>query len=181
MSSPAVNREAALNRLKEQKPDNNQLQHALNSEAIMRGLAARLGEDQDYWGVCGLLHDVDYPHTMNDHPRHGLMAVELLQGLPGVDEAMIYAIMAHNSAHTGKEPASKLDHALRAAETMTGLVYAASLMRPTGMEGMEVKSLKKKFKDKAFAANCSREHIRECEKCGLSLDEFMEISIKAMS
>ncbi|MDR2893825.1 MAG: HDIG domain-containing protein [Deltaproteobacteria bacterium] len=181
MSSPAVDREAALNRLKEQKPDSNQMQHALNSEAIMRALAARLGEDQDRWGVCGLLHDVDYPHTMNDHPNHGLMAIGLLQGLPGVDEAMVNAIVAHNSEFSGKEPVSTLDYALRAAETMTGLVYAASLMRPTGMVGMEVKSLKKKFKDKAFAANCRRDRIQECEKCGLSLDEFMDISIKAMS
>ena len=176
-----MNRDQAIERLKQYRPDNYQYQHALYSEAIMRALAPRFDADPDFWGLCGLLHDVDFPLTKDNPDEHGLKAKELLDGLDGVTDEMLGAIMAHNSECTGREPASNLDYALRAAETVTGLIVAAALVRPTGMEGMEPKSIKKKMKDKAFAAAVSRERIKECEKIGLSLDEFLDISIKAMS
>lgn len=174
-----ITHEEALALIKEHTPEPHMLQHAEASGQVMRALAAHFGEPEDLWERIGLLHDVDYSATKDCPEKHGLEALDILAGkLP--DEAL-YAIAAHNSECTGKEPASRLDYALRAAETLTGLIKAAALMRPTGMEGMEPKSLKKKMKDKAFAASVSRERIRECEKTGLGLDEFLALAIKAMS
>ncbi len=174
-----LTRAAALALVNAGNPETHMLSHAETSEAVMRALAGHFGEDPELWGLTGLLHDVDYPRTKDIPERHGLAAMEIIgDGLPG--EAL-HAIRAHNSEYTGETPQSRLDFALRAAETVTGLVTAAALVRPTGMEGMEAKSLKKKMKDKAFAASVSREHIRECEQIGLSLDEFLTLAIRAMT
>ena len=174
-----IDRDSALALVESYNPEPHMIQHALASEAVMRALARRFEEDEDLWGLAGLLHDVDYPMTKDRPEEHGVKAVPILEGkLP--PEA-VYAIQAHNSECTGVEPASRLDFALRAGETITGLVHAAALMRPTGMDGMEVKSLKKKMKDKAFAAAVSRDRIRECEKAGLPLDEFLALSIEALT
>jgi predicted hydrolase (HD superfamily) len=145
----------------------------------MRALARHFGEDEDLWGLAGLMHDVDYPLTKDNPEQHGLAAMSILgDGLP---EAALTAIRAHSCEYTGTKPQSRMDYALRAAETVTGLISAAALMRPTGMEGMQVKSLKKKMKDKTFAASVSRERIKECEQAGLDLDAFLGIAIQAMS
>ena len=173
-----VTREQALERIKSQNPEQHMVQHALASEALMCALAVHFGEDETLWGLTGLLHDVDFPLTKTCPERHGLAAEELLAG--DVTEEVMRAIKAHNSEYTGVMPESKMEFALRAAETVTGMVTAAALVRPTGYEGMEAKSLKKKMKDKAFAASVSRERIRECEQIGLSLDEFLALSIKAV-
>ena len=169
----------ALDLIKRQNPEHHMIQHAEASEAVMRALARHFGEDEELWGMSGLVHDVDYPHTKDDAARHGLMAEEILAGT--MPDEVVTAIKAHNSECTNVMPQTRMDYALRAAETVTGLVTAAALVRPTGMEGMEAKSLKKKMKDKAFAASVSRERIRECEKIGLSLDDFLTIAITAMS
>lgn len=174
-----LERDAALALFAEHNSEQHMLQHSLASEAVMRALARHFGEDERIWGLAGLLHDVDYGKTKDSPEKHGLLAVSLLEGkLPA--EA-IAAIQAHNSECTGVEPKERLDFALRAGETITGLVAAAALMRPTGMVGMEVKSLKKKLKDKAFAANVSRERIKECERIGLPLDDFLALAIAAMT
>ena len=130
-------------------------------------------------GASGLLHDLDYPATAENAARHGLDTAEMLAGqLP--DEALT-AIRAHNAEMNGAAgPASRFDYALRCGETVTGLISAAALMRPTGMEGMEVKSIKKKMKDKAFAASVCRDNIRQCAEAGLELDAFLALSIEAM-
>lgn len=177
---PMISRAQALELLKNQGPDDYLERHSLASEAIMRALALRLGHDQESWGLCGLLHDVDFPHTKNAPERHGLMAGDLLAEA-GLGAELVYAIAAHNSAYSGREPKAPLDFALRAAESITGLIFAAALMRPSGLEGMEAKSIKKKMKDKAFARAVNRDTINECEKIGIDLDEFISISIKAMS
>jgi len=174
-----MTRDDAMALLQTYQPEPHMLQHALASEAVMRALARHFGEDEHLWGLAGLLHDLDYPITKGNPEQHGLTSAGLLAGkLP---EWAVTAIMAHNSEHTGALPGARLDFALRAAETVTGLITAAALMRPTGMEGMEVKSLKKKMKDKAFAAAVSRERILECERLGLPLDEFLAIAIAAMT
>ncbi len=174
-----LTRDAALDLIKRQNPEHHLVQHALASEAVMRALARHFSEDEALWGLIGLVHDVDFPHTKETPEQHGIMAEALLAG--AVPEEAVTAIKAHNSECTGVEPQSRLDFALRAAETVTGMVTAAALVRPTGMEGMEARSLKKKMKDKAFAAAVNRERIRECEKIGLSLDEFLTLAIGAMS
>ena len=174
-----MQRETALKLLDEQKTPPSLRQHALASEAIMRALAARFGENEDLWGITGLLHDLDYPSTAENPSRHGLDTADMLAGqLP--DEALA-AIRAHSAEmHGMASPSTRFDYALRCGETVTGLISAAALMRPTGMEGMEPKSIKKKMKDKAFAASVSRENIRQCAEAGLELDDFLALAIEAM-
>lgn len=175
-----MTRDEALALLKERNSDAHLVAHALESEAVLRGLARSLGRDEELWGLTGLLHDLDYAETKDDHARHGLLSAELLQGrLP--DEA-VNAISRHafELNHAG-EPATELDFALRCGETVTGLVHANALVRPGGLTGMEPKSLKKKMKEKAFAASVNREVIRECERLGLDLGEFFRIAIEAVT
>lgn len=173
-----LDRQEALRLLQDNTPEPHLVQHALASEAVMRGLAARLDRDADLWGLAGLLHDLDYSATKDEPARHGAASADMLAGmLP--DEAL-RAIRAHAFEMNGVEPASDFDFALRCGETVTGLVSAAALVRPNGMEGMQASSLKKKMKDKAFARNVRREVIRECEKLGLELGEFLTIAIESM-
>ncbi len=174
-----MEREQALSLLKEYIGDSSLLLHCLETEAVMKRLARHFGEDEELWGVVGLLHDIDYEKTKDNPGDHGRIAVEeiLKDKLP--DDAL-HAIIAHNSEYTRVEPSSTLDIALRCGETITGLIRANALVRPTGLKGMKPKSLKKKMKDKSFAANVSRERIMECENIGLSFAEFAQMAIEAM-
>lgn len=174
-----LDREEALSLLQSKALEDNLVAHCLQTEAVMRHLANRLGRDTDLWGITGLLHDLDYPGTKDDAARHGLETARELDGkLPA--EAL-QAIAAHNSEENGTAPESEFDLALRCGESVTGLISANALVRPQGMEGMKPSSLKKKMKDKSFAANVSRERIRECEKLGLDLDEFLRVGIEALA
>ncbi len=151
--------------------------HSLQTEAVMRGLAEHLGHDADLWGITGLLHDLDFPQTKSTPEQHGLAAAEQLAGqLP---DAALHAIRAHNDM-TGVAPAEPFDYALRCGETVTGLVAANALVRPEGMAGMAPKSLKKKMKDKAFARNVNRDIIKECDRLGLDLGQFLQIAIDSI-
>ncbi len=153
--------------------------HSLESEAVLSALARRLGQDEALWGLTGLLHDLDYSATKDEPARHGLASAEMLAGkLP---EEAIQAIRAHNGEHTGVAPSTQLDFALRCGETVTGLIHTNALVRPARMEGMEAKSLKKKMKDKAFAASVNREIIGECQKLGIEQGEFFTIAIEAIT
>ncbi len=174
-----IDRESALALLVSHNPERHLVCHALETEAIMAAMARELGEDEALWGVTGLLHDLDYPMTKGDPSRHGLECAALLADkLP--PEA-VTAIAAHNSEHTGVMPATRLDYALRCAESVTGMISAAALIRPTKMEGLAPKSIKKKMKDKAFAAAVRRENIYECDKAGMELDRFLATAIAAMA
>jgi putative nucleotidyltransferase with HDIG domain len=170
-------RAEALELLKNSAPDHLFI-HALETEAVMRALAERLGHDQEVWGLTGLLHDLDYPQTKDIPEKHGLLTAETLTGkLP--DDA-VQAIARHNEMN-GNLPETPFDFALRCGETVTGLIHTAALVRPTRMQGMEAKSLKKKMKDKAFAASVCRETIKECEKIGLELGDFLTLAIGAIT
>ncbi|WP_319466680.1 HD domain-containing protein [uncultured Pseudodesulfovibrio sp.] len=175
-----ISRNDAFELLKAHNTEANLINHALESEAVMRGLAARLDQDAELWGITGLLHDLDYATTKENDTRHGLDTVELLKGkLP--DEALD-AIKRHAYEMNGAgEPRTDFDFALRCGETVTGLVHAGALVRPTKIDGMKPKSLKKKMKDKAFAASVNRDAIRECDKIGLELGEFLQIAINSVS
>jgi hypothetical protein len=165
--------------IRSKNPEAHMVNHAVQTEAIMRALAEKKGADSELWGITGLLHDLDFPQTQDKPECHGPDAAKELEGkLP--DEAL-HAIVAHNEECTGVKAESEFDYALRAAESVTGLVSAAALVRPTRMEGMKPKSLKKKMKDKSFAAKVNRERIRECEKLGMDLSEFLALSISAMN
>lgn len=180
-----ISREQALELLKSMPQEKSDMNHYLESETIMRVLAEKLGEDVEYWGMLGLLHDVDWALTRNNWPEHGTKAVEILKE-KGFDDEFINIVQSHTYGYkeipkfTDKKRTEKVEHALIAAETLTGIIYAYALMRGGKISDMEVKGLKKKFKDKRFAANCNREIIREIERVGLSLDEFFELAIEAI-
>ena len=167
-----LNRAEALELIKAQGPEPHLIQHAL---------AVRLGEDEDLWAMAGLLHDIDYPLTANNMDDHGYVGADMLS--EKTPEAVCRAIRAHNPRpdDAASQPATPLDFALRCGETVTGLISAAALVRPTGLDGMQASSLKKKMKDKAFAASVSREAIKECDRLGLELGEFLDLAIAAMS
>lgn len=174
-----ISRADALAMLEKHGVTESLMRHALASEAVLAALASKLGQDNELWGRVGLLHDLDYPETEANPGQHGLAGAELLKDhLP---EEALQAIRAHNAEMNGATPETIFDYALRCGETVTGLIAAAALMRPTRYEGMAVKSIKKKMKDKAFAANVNRANIKECEKAGISLDEFLELAINAMA
>lgn len=174
-----LQRDEALDMVRAEGPEPHLVNHAVQTEAIMRALAERLGHDPDLWGLTGLLHDLDFPKTKDNPARHGLDAARALAGhLP--DEAL-HAIKAHNEECTGVAADNAFDYALRCAESVTGLISAAALIRPTGMEGMKPKSLVKKMKDKSFAAAVSRERIAEFEQLGMERADFLTLAIQAMT
>jgi len=172
-------REKALEMVRGEIQEDNLVKHSLATEAVMRSLAQRLDQDVETWGLTGLLHDLDYTLTQEDYSRHGLVSAQMLQDqLP--PEA-VRAIEAHAAElNQTQGPSTTLDYALRCAETVTGLVMAAALVRPEKLSGMKAKSLKKKMKDKAFAASVNRAIIAEHEKLGLDQSEFLSLSIQAM-
>lgn len=172
-----LSRDEAYARLLSHNPDAGLVHHALASEAVMRALAEKLGEDGEEWGIAGLVHDIDFPLTKDAPAKHGATAQDML---PELSPEARRAILAHNGDMTGTIPESRFEYALRCAETVTGLISAAALVRPEGLHGMQAKSLKKKMKDKAFAASVNRDIIRECEKLPLLLDEFLELAVAAM-
>ena len=153
--------------------------HAAAVSAAMGAMAEHFGEDKAYWEAIGYLHDVDFEKFPQEHCHH---VRELLTNEP-VDEEDMENIIAHGYGICTEEvqPSSNLQKSLFAVDELTGIIHAYSLMRPEGMQGMEVKSLKKKFKDKKFAAGCSRETITVgAERLGWSLDEILEKTILAM-
>lgn len=156
--------------------------HYLESEAIMRAVARHLGEDEEYFGMLGLLHDIDWGITKNNSVEHLTKAPEILREA-GFDEEFIKIIISHGygfdcAGLKDKYRSEKIEYALAASETLTGLIYAYALMRK-GVSDMEVSGLKKKFKDKTFAAGCNREIIKEIENL-MPLDEFFRIAIEAV-
>jgi len=156
------------------------LPHSLESEAVMRAVARHLDRDVEKWGLTGLLHDIDFTQTAETPERHGLMAEEILRG-HDLPEEVIRAIKAHNGEHNGTPITEEIHYALRCSETITGLISAAALVQPDKkLASVKPKSVKKKFKDKAFARRVNRDTVRECENFGLELSEFMELSLMAM-
>lgn len=156
------------------------LSHCYASEAVMSDLAHRLGQDEQKWRIAGLLHDIDIEIVGGDLERHGLEAQRILRD-NAVDEDVIDAIVMHNEKVAGLPRSTVFQHALAAAETITGLIVATTLVYPDKkLAGVKPKSVVKRMKEKAFAASVNRENIMECEKLGLSIEEFAELSIKAM-
>ena len=158
----------------------NLLKHCLASEAIMRCLAKELNEDIEKWGRAGLLHDLDFEKTKDDPASHTMITSKILED-HGIDEETIKAIKGHNAEALGISRESKLDFALAAAETITGLIIATALIYPDKkLKIVKNKSVLKRMKEKAFARNVNRDIIKECEKLGITVERFADISIKAM-
>ncbi len=174
-----MNREEALDSIKVNVENKNLINHMLATEAIMRALAKRLGEDEEEWGLTGLLHDIDVELTEEDMSSHSKLGADLVREL-GASEAIAHAILCHNEAH-GVPRETKLDKALFCADPLTGLIIAAALVRPDKkLAGLEAKSVRKRFKEKSFAAGANREQISQCSEIGLELDEFIELGLGAM-
>lgn len=174
-----MNRETALQLLKQHLHNENLINHSLAVEAIMRGLAEHLGQDADKYGLTGLLHDIDYDSTGEEPHRHSLAGAEILaeNGLPG---DIIYAVKVHNEIH-GLPRESLLDKALYAADPVSGFITAAAMVRPDrDLKQVELKSLKKRFKEKAFARGASREQMASCSELNLELDDFLTICLSSM-
>lgn len=175
-----MEREAALNLLKQYVKNEKMIIHSLCSEAVMRSLARKLGRDEGKWALAGLLHDLDVELTNAEPTIHALKTAELLQE-NGIDPEIIDAVRMHNEKATGLERSTEFQHALAAGETVTGLIYATALVYPEKKIALvKTKSVTKRMKEKAFAASVNRYHIMECEKIGLNLNEFVDISLQAM-
>lgn len=176
-----ITREEALALLKKYNKEAFHIQHGLTVEGVLRWYAKELGygEEEEYWGITGLLHDIDFELYPEEHCQK---APELLKEA-GVSEEMIYSICSHAyGICSDVEPKHEMEKILFATDELTGLIWSAALMRPSkSVQDMELKSLKKKFKDKRFAAGCSREVIQQgAEMLGYELDTLLEKTILAM-
>ena len=176
-----LTREAAYTLLRKYNKEAFHIQHALTVEGVLRWYAKDLGyeEEEEYWAITGFLHDIDFELYPEEHCQK---APELLKE-GGVGEDMIYSICSHGyGICSDVEPKHEMEKVLFAADELTGLIWSAALMRPSkSVMDMELKSLKKKFKDKRFAAGCSRDVIRTgAERLGWELDTLMEKTIEAM-
>ena len=174
-----MTRKEALESVKANVENENLIKHMLATEAIMRALARRLGEDEEEWGLTGLLHDIDMELSEGDMATHSKLGADLVLEM-GASEAMAHAILCHNGAH-GIPRETKLDKALFCADPLTGLIIAVALVRPDKkLAGVEAKSVRKKFKEKSFAAGANREQISQCGEIGLELDDFLQLGLEAM-
>lgn len=170
-------REDALALLHEWVDNEGLINHMKAVEAAVRQYARELGEDEETWGLAGLLHDLDWEKYPDEHP---LRAVDELRAR-GYPEEVLQAILAHRSDFTSVQPESKLDRVLVACDELTGLVNATALVRPTGIDDLTPKSVKKKMKDKAFAAGVDRDEVRHgAELLGVDLDDHIRNVIEAM-
>lgn len=172
-----MDRIEALDLVRSQVKNKNLVKHMLATEAVMRKLARHFAEDEELWGLTGLLHDLDYDQTVNDFPRHGLVTAEILEELV-VDSRIIDAIKAH-PGH--QEARTNLDRALYAVDPLTGLIVAATLMHPSKkLREVDVQFVLNRFKEKRFAAGANREQIKSCESFGLDLPTFVRLALEGM-
>lgn len=181
MRKSNITRDEAFELLKKYNKDPFHIRHALTVEGVMRWYAEDLGygDEADYWGIVGLLHDIDFELYPQEHCKK---APELLRD-DGVSDDMIYAVCSHGyGICSDEEPKHEMEKVLFAADELTGLIWSAALMRPSkSVSDMEISSVKKKFKDKKFAAGCSRDVIRTgAERLGWELDTLFEKTILAM-
>ena len=169
----------ALALVRRRIPNANLVNHCVAAEIIRDALASHLGlpdDDRERWALAGLLHDLDYAETGEDPARHGLVTAELLAGQ--IDDEMLHAILAH-AEKTPRETA--MDTALYCADPTTGFIVAAALVRPDkDLGAVELRSLLKRWKEKAFARGASREQMALCEDLGFTREEFLGLALSAM-
>jgi putative nucleotidyltransferase with HDIG domain len=174
-----MTREDALNLIKKYVNNNNLLKHMLAVEAIMRALAKHFNEDEEIWGLTGLLHDIDYELTEKEPQKHSLLSEEILKPF-NLPLEMILAIKAHNEIH-GFPRDTLLAKALYAVDPLTGLIVTSALVHPDKkLAPLDTEFILKKFKEKSFAKGANRDQIKTCEEFGLSLNEFISIGLEAM-
>ncbi len=174
-----LNRKEAYELLRKNLHTENLIKHSFAVEAILRTMAKRLGEDEQLWGLTGLLHDLDYDFTKNEPSRHSQVTTKVIDGL--IPEEGIHAIKAHNYQYTAQVPQTYLDKSLIAADAVSGLIIAAALVMPSKkLTDVTTKTLLDKFKDKSFAAGCNRKRIELSMDMELELPVFLELSLNAL-
>ena len=174
-----ITRKEALELLRKYLKTDNLIKHSLAVEAILRAMAVKLNEDEELWGLTGLLHDLDYDFTKEEPEKHSLMTADLIADL--LPHEALIAIKAHNYQHTSQIPQTYLDKSLIAADAVSGLIIAAALVMPSKkLSDVTTMTLSSKFKDKSFAAGCNRKRIELCEDTELNLDKFLELSLHAL-
>jgi putative nucleotidyltransferase with HDIG domain len=176
-----LTRDEAFALVKKYNSDARDIIHYLESEAVLRAIARRIGEDEDYYGMLGLLHDIDWGITKENPVTHLTEAPRILHEA-GFDEVFIQIILSHGygcdcAGLLDKKRTEKIEYALAAGETITGLIHAYALMRGKKISDMDTKGLMKKYKDKRFAEGCDRNIIVEIEHCGIPLEEFFGVAI----
>ncbi len=172
-----MNRQEALKLVKKMVPQKNLVKHMLAAEAVMKELANKFGEDEEKWGLAGLLHDLDYAETFDKPDIHAVRTAEILTDY-GLDSSIVNAIKAHNHK---AEMNTRMAKALYVVDPLTGFIVACALMTPDKkLASVDTGFALRRFKEKAFAKGANRDQMKMCEEIGLSLEEFMEIGIKAM-
>ncbi|MFA5812289.1 MAG: HD domain-containing protein [bacterium] len=171
-----MDRAEALKLIGQKIKTKNLVKHMLAAEAVMCALARRFDEDEELWGLAGLLHDLDYDLTLDDPSRHARETAEWIQGQ--VDQSIIDAIMGH-PGHIARD--SRMAKALYAVDPLTGLIVAAALIHPARkLAAIDADFVLKRFDEKRFAAGADREQIKACAEFGLALEEFVGIGVSAM-
>jgi putative nucleotidyltransferase with HDIG domain len=175
-----MEREKALNLLKENLKNQNLIKHSLAVEAGMMALAKYFKENEEKWAIAGLLHDIDYEKTKGDPNLHSKIGAKILEEM-GLDKEICEAILTHNEAH-GILPLTKMAKALFCLDPLTGLIVAATLVLPSKkLNDLKADNVLNRFKEKSFARGANREIIKKCEEyLGLPLEKFVEIVLKAM-
>ncbi|GHS93422.1 hydrolase [Synergistales bacterium] len=175
-------KDEAFTILRKHNSDESHIKHARAVEGTMRHFARRFGGDEELWGVVGILHDIDWEKTMSDPARHCNLAPELLRA-EGVDEVVIHAVQSHGwGICSDAEPRDDMEKTLFTIDELTGLIITAGLVRPSkSLADLEVKSVKKKWKDKAFAKGVDRDIIQKgADIMGVPLDEVIQETILAL-
>ncbi|MCL5024895.1 MAG: HDIG domain-containing protein [Chloroflexi bacterium] len=173
-----MDRDEALQLVKDNAANANLVKHMLATEAMMRALARHFGEDEEKWGLAGLLHDVDYETTKDDFSKHGLVASQMLLER-GVGEDIARAVKVHNETLGERE--TLMEKALFSIEGLSGLITAAALVHPQRkLAPLDVPFLIKRMGERSFARSVNRDHIRMCTGFGISLEKFAGIGLKAM-
>jgi uncharacterized protein len=176
-----MTREDALELLGSHVKADNLKKHCLAAEVIMRELALRLNQDRELWGNIGLLHDLDFEYTKEHPEAHGRKTIEILAPY-GLPREALDAILRHNAEALGLERETMLDYALTCAESITGLVVAATLVHPDKkVKGLNPFSVRKRMKSKDFARSVNRDHVALCERINIPMMDFVELSIMAMA
>ncbi len=174
-----INRTEAMTLLKRYVKTANLLKHSYAVEAILQNLARHLKEDEEVWGLTGLLHDLDYDQTKDMPHKHASVTADLLQDL--LPEEAVHAIRAHNYQFTEQIPETIIDKALIAADAVSGLIIATALVMPSKkLSDVSLKTLLNKYKENSFATGCNRKRIELCSDCGIDLEEFLELSLKSL-
>lgn len=175
-----MTRQEAFDLLRENIQNQNLIKHSLAVEAVMRGLVGQSREDQEKWGLSGLLHDIDYEKTKNNPSQHSLVGASILEE-KGLSQDVCQAVKVHNEIH-GILPETLMEKALYVVDPLTGLIVAATLVLPSKkIADLKIESLLSRFKEKAFARGANREIIKKCkEYLDLEFEDFLKIALRSM-